>query len=130
MPFEVTLDEERAIVRVRVYGAATHAEHLAARREAARLSVSRGWPRVLTDLRDLKTKAAVSTMTCYEFGSTYQEEQGGRVCRFATLMPLDAQAREDVKFTTTVGANRGTIVRLFTDEQQALEWLLEPSAGR
>ncbi|MFH1144805.1 MAG: hypothetical protein V1774_09705 [Candidatus Eisenbacteria bacterium] len=126
MPHEISLDERNAVVRVRVSGAATHEEHLAARLEAAGLCRAKGWPRMLVDLRDLKTAETVTTVSCFEFGSSYRTADLPDACRIAHILPQAARARRDVEFVATVGLNRGILLRNFTDSDEAMRWLVQP----
>ena len=98
MPYEVTADEQAAIVRVRVWGLASDEDHRAARREAAQMCNSRVWPRMLVDLRDLQLTDTVTAARCFRFGSTYHEQGISRDCRLATLLPRAAEARRENVF--------------------------------
>lgn len=129
MAYEVTADEQAAIVRVTVRGAAKHEEHLAARREAGQACQARGWPRMLVDLREMETSGGLTTAGCFEFGTTYRDAGVPYACRLACVLPLSPQARRDVEFTTTVGMNRGIILRNFTDLGEAQRWLAREETG-
>jgi hypothetical protein len=122
MPYEVSFDKIERIVKVRVSGPATRDDHFSARNEALRLCQENRCSRLLVDLHELNTEH-VSTGGCFTFGESVVRSLPG--IRLAHVLPKDARSREDVKFTSTVEANRGGLVREFDGIEEARGWLLE-----
>ena len=120
-PYSVSFDEEAGVVTVRVVGAATHKDHCMAREEALDLCRAKGCSRLLVDLRELSTERS-STMTCFSFGESLA--RAPQRLRLAHVLPKDLESRRDVKFTSTVEANRGMTSREFDSIEEAGEWLL------
>jgi hypothetical protein len=121
MPYTASYREEDGIVHVRVWGEATHDEHAAAREEAVRLCTVNHCSRMLVDLRELSTRR-VTTLSCFSFGEAMAQESRG--LRLAHVLPEEARSREDVRFTSTVEANRGVSSREFDSIDDATAWLL------
>jgi len=119
--FSVSLDQNGDIVIVRVVGDAAHEDHCAAMDEAVRLCREHKCSRLLVDLRELSTVRS-STMSCYSFG----EALAGAPLplRVAHVLPADDKSAEDVRFTSTVVANRGKPTGEFKSIEEARRWLL------
>lgn len=120
-PYMVSFDEDTGIIIVRVIGNATHEDHCAARDEAIQLCLSNKCSNLLVDLRELSTERS-STMTCFAFGESLAEKS--QHFRIAHVLPRDVKSVEDVKFTSTVEANRGIITEEFENIEEARRWLL------
>jgi hypothetical protein len=125
MPYHVAYDDQAAVVRARVYGPALHPDHKAARAEAARLCREHDCKRLLVDLRDLTTAPDVSTMSCFDFASGYQDAGLPAGTRISHVMPADSKAFGVVDLTTTFALNRGVTIRNFRTLPEAEDWLLE-----
>jgi hypothetical protein len=122
MPYKVSFDETDRIIKVQVFGLAAHADHCAARDEAWKFCRENECPRILVDLRKLNTERS-STVDCFSFGQSLAQSSPG--VRFALVMPKQAKSKQDVKFTTTVEANRGVQVQTFDTIEEARKWLLK-----
>jgi len=123
MAYEITIDRERKIVEVVVRGAVTHEEHMAARAATGKVLCENGYTRLLVDLRELLTQGVISTITCYDFGASYTQGGISPDCKIAHVLPLDRSALQDVHFITTVGINRGNLIREFSEVEEAKGWL-------
>jgi hypothetical protein len=123
MAYEIRIDRERKIVEVVVSGAATHEEHMAARAATGKVLCESGYRRLLVDLRELLTEGVISTLACYEFGASYTQGGIPPDCKIAHVLPFDPVALQDVHFTTTVGINRGNLIREFSEVEEARGWL-------
>jgi hypothetical protein len=120
--YKVFFDEKNRVVMVRVFGEATHKVHCAALEEAAQMCGEKNCLKILVDLRDLNTVKS-STMQCYSFGEALAEKLRG-LC-LALVLPRGTKSSEDVRFASTVGANRGVVTGEFQDMDDALAWLEE-----
>ena len=74
--------------------------------------------RILHDLRD-----AQIDLETYEIYNTPErvKEAGYSTSRRALIFSSDAQ---DFSFFETVSSNKGQLVRVFTDDKEAIDWLL------
>ncbi|MBN1764103.1 MAG: hypothetical protein JW860_02505 [Sedimentisphaerales bacterium] len=122
MPYEVIYNESDGIVGVRVWGEATENEHYAAREEAFRLCREHDCIRLLVDLHELSTKHS-TVNGCFSFGESLAKISPG--IRIAHIMPTDSLSIKDVRFTTTVEANRGVQTCSFNTAEEARTWLLK-----
>lgn len=103
-------------------GSVTHEEHCAAREEAVRLCKSNECSKLLVDLRELCTDRS-STLSCFLFGESLAKEP--QYLCIAHVLPKDPTSAKDIKFTSTVEANRGKSTREFESIAEAERWLLE-----
>ena len=120
--YSVRFDEDAGIVVVRVAGDATHEDHCAAQQEAVRLCQEHKCSNLLVDLRDLSTRHS-STISCFSFGESLAAAPLN--LRVAHVLPEDARSAGDVRFTSTVVANRGMPTGEFKNIEEARRWLLE-----
>jgi hypothetical protein len=123
MPYKVSYDKQNNVVLVYVSGRVTHEEHLSARNDAFRLCKENKCSSMLVDLLHLNTEKS-SVTGCFEFGESLARGDILPATRIAHVLPTDPKSIEDVKFTTTVAANRGRITALFETLEQAMQWLL------
>ena len=130
MPWSVTFDDADGIAVVRVWGEARPEDHWAAQNEAVRVCGEKRCSRLLVDLRELST-ALSSTTDCLDFGQSLARKATS--IRLAHVVPRDAKSKADVRFTSTVEANRGAVSREFETVEEARKWLLtqgcEPAGG-
>ncbi|MCU0639975.1 MAG: hypothetical protein MUF59_08910 [Candidatus Krumholzibacteria bacterium] len=119
--YSVRFDEDWGIVVVRVVGNAAHEDHCAAQQEAVRLCLEHKCSYLLVDLRDLSTRLS-STMSCFSFGESLASAP--LHLRVAHVLPQDARSAGDVRFTSTVVANRGMPTGEFKSIEEARRWLL------
>jgi hypothetical protein len=62
-------------------------------------------------------------MGCFSFGEKVADSM--RHLRLAHVLPGDDKSKADVRFTSTVEANRGILSREFDTVEKAQQWLLE-----
>jgi hypothetical protein len=122
MPYTVAFSEKDGIVYVRISGATSKEDHYAARDEAFRLCQQHGCARLLVDLRELDT-SEFSTTRCFAFGESTARTPP--YARIAHVLPPSGKSRADVRFTSTVEANRGKPTGEFETTEEARRWLLE-----
>jgi hypothetical protein len=122
MPYSVTLDEKEGIVRVALSGQLTHADHCSVLDEVLRIHQAAGASRILVDMRELDTVRS-SAMDCFSFGESLAKKMPS--VRIAHVVPVDTKSRRDVRFTSTVEANRGVVSAQFETLDEAEGWLLK-----
>ena len=121
-PYTVSYDAAAGHVTVRVVGSATHEDHCAARDEAVLLCKRNACFRLLVDLGGLSTVRS-STVSCFSFGASLANEP--QHYRIAHVLPRDVKSAADVRFTSTVEANRGITSGEFQSIEEAEQWLRE-----
>ena len=121
MPFEISLDEERAMIVARHYGKITVDEINVSRSKIGRIAQERGWSRVFIDAREIRTRFSVTEV--FELGTTNVDH--GFTWSMKLAIIVEDVDLENARFYETVSQNRGTNVRLFESEQEALAWLIE-----
>lgn len=124
MPYEIAPLKTENVVRLRVFGA-THLPELdAASSEALAMCRNNRCRKMLVDLKEMETSRFVSTIDWYEFGKRFAR-QGSRIkLRVAFVAPVEAAALRDVRFISSVIANRGIINRELPHRKMALAWLM------
>lgn len=60
--------------------------------------------------------------------SSYNDNITRRI-RIAVVAPISEEARQDIQFYETVCLNRGWNARVFTERQEAIDWLLNRGVG-
>lgn len=76
----------------------------------------------LVDTSDIEL--AASSLDIINLPNQYAAEHINRFTRIALIQPTSAASRESVHFYETVCVNRGWFVKIFTDRQSAMDWLL------
>jgi hypothetical protein len=122
--YDVSVDEQGRILRVRLQDAVPFEEHLAARERVLELCRQHGFHRILVDARELKGAALPTTLDLFEFGSTWPILAGEHSVRVAGVLPHDPHVREWLSFGERVGMNRGFYTTSFENLEQARAWLL------
>ncbi|HUI92077.1 MAG TPA: hypothetical protein VLX68_07510 [Chitinivibrionales bacterium] len=122
MPFSISYDPNDGIVCVQISGDATHEAYCGFRDEALRMYREKSCSCLLVDLRNLVTSKS-SILTCFDFGQSFAHVLPH--LRIAHVLPEDEKSRNDVVFTSTVGANRGLISKEFMTVEEAKQWQME-----
>jgi len=80
---------------------------------------------------DSKLEVAVSTNDIFKMPQFYEDAQAHRGSRWALIQPPEGPGLKALRFYETVCRNRGWLVKLFTDRQAAIDWLLnEPDTDK
>lgn len=121
MGYEITVDEGRGIVEIRLFHEMAHAAHVTAKSELLESCRARGIRKILLDATDLTGKPTVTDL--FEFGASWADiaKQGPIV--LAGVPPTDAAAREWWRIGETVAINRGLVTRTFDNLENARAWL-------
>ena len=120
MSYEIKVNDALSIIEVKHEGPVDIDEMRAAREETAKYLTDNESRRVLVDIRN--ATLGPTTMELFGFNASYRD-----------LLPLDVEiaivyssetaSREDILFVETVARNRGVLLRIFTDRNEALDWL-------
>lgn len=86
-----------------------------------------GVPRLLADVRGVRRFEALDTTTRFQLGKRAAELASGKV---RVAMVLTPEQIDPERFGESVARNRGLDVDLFTNEVEALGWLVGPDAIR
>lgn len=89
--------------------------------EAVASGLNHGLNRVLVDSRDMTLE--MTTLAIYNLPKTLMELGLERTDRVAHVVSPNGPGNRDLEFYETVSRNRGLQVRLFSDQDAALDWL-------
>ena len=115
----IDLMKESGCVRLLLVGEVTRSDVETARSEAAVALGKFGWNKLLIDTTTSESK--ISDLDNYEITIDH-DSYLPRTLRTA-IVHLPSEI-ETLKFIENVGVNRGMNMRLFTNEREALDWLL------
>ena len=107
-------------VRLSLFDELSLTDHEIARTEAALALTENGWNKLLIDAVHAKPK--MSAFDNYDFT---KEHQLHFPVSLQTAIIHHPDATEYFKFIEDLAVNRGMELKLFTDEIQAIDWLLE-----
>jgi hypothetical protein len=98
--------------------------------ELIELGKREGLNRFLVDAADMTLAPSTSLVDAYDLPTRQYVEQGAdRQCRVAIYLPDSARARDAVRFYETACVNRGWMVKVFSERQEAVKWLAQGGAG-
>ncbi|MBU0517873.1 STAS/SEC14 domain-containing protein [bacterium] len=121
MPTEIKYLSGEKIVLIKHSGIISAAELRENTIEAARLVKEHGTTRILADNSDMVTSA--KTIDLFELPKIYDELGVSKASKIAIVMNLVDGRKDMYQFYETVCRNRGYDVRLFADEESAMNWL-------
>lgn len=113
---EVYVNEKEGIIEVVSSGVITRQDMESTRDKLQRILGEKGISRVLIDTARLRSLP--STMDLFEVWETYSRD-----FKTALLVTASNPINKDIAFAETVGVNRGQIVKMFWDEEEARRWL-------
>lgn len=120
MKASVSYDDDRAICLVRVGGTISDRDDVRSFFEPARpLLEKRGGKRVLFDMRE----AEIAAGTLETFDTAAQPESWGWDKSYMAAV-VYSEITENARFLETVGVNRGIMIKVFDDVDEATAWLL------
>ena len=117
MPDELTINEELQIIEIRSQGEVRLEDAAESMKKAIRIHEEIGINRLLIDTAEL-TKLP-STVSVFNFFSQVSDD-----LFFAIIVKEESFSGEMLSFGETVAVNRGKNVKVFTNREVALEWLL------
>ncbi|ASC71265.1 hypothetical protein XM38_022170 [Halomicronema hongdechloris C2206] len=123
MPFTVTYNTELAIVETIFFGLVSADEAAREIVESHQLAVEKDCRLFFTDLS--RAELQLSLVDVYGMPDTYEKMGWERRVRIAFIPPSGDEGRHLAEFYETVGVNRGWTVKIFSNKQQAVQWLIE-----
>ena len=134
MPSTLEYNPELGIVQLKYVGRVTGDEFKETTFEAQDLAKKNNTNLFLIDDSELEDAGLLHDL--YNLPALYEELGVDRVSKVALLLPrLSAAAAEDARFYETICVNRGWLVKVFTERQEAINWLTnknlsnKPDAG-
>lgn len=118
MPDEIRVNESDKIIEVFTSGVLTRKDMENTKEKFIQINAEKSINRVLIDTTRLEY--APSTFDIFEALAT--QPMGFKIAILFT--PLSA-ITDDIYFAETVGSNRGVIIKAFSDESEARQWLGE-----
>lgn len=123
MPWHVIPIAAHPVVELQLTGLMTSAELTEAVAETVRAVREHGVARVLADCRTLA--GGHSVFDLYSLASSVADHTAGRSFKEAVILPDNPRAAELANFWKTTCFNRGLQVRIFSDRETAVAWLVE-----
>lgn len=120
MSYEINVDSTLEIVEIKHDGPVDIDEMRAAREETAQHIADSKSKRILVDIRNSVLNPTV--MELFGFNASYHDSLPINI-RIAIVYSSESPNREDLLFMETVARNRRVLLRIFTDRDEALDWL-------
>ena len=120
MLYEIKVNGTLSIIEVKHEGPVDIDEMCAAREETAQHLTDNKFKRVFVDIRNATLNP--TTMELFGFNASYHDLLPLGV-RIAIVYSSESANREDILFVETVARNRRTLLKIFTDRDEALDWL-------
>ena len=126
MTHDIRVLDDDGIVEIVHTGRMTIVEATESRTEAAAIMFDRDLTLILADVS--QTDHDENTGDLLEFNSSHYDvfPAGSRL---AVVIPADPSKAESARFAETVAVNRGILMRIFLDREEALEWLRKGSGA-
>jgi len=121
MPYEISQDGSNELIYLRFLGGSSHQEHLDSRVEAIELCRGTGYKRLVVDTSKEEPMMPGSTLDLYEFGKNFTTGDFPAGLKIAVVD--EEGVKPDIEFVTNVMRNRGFLVELFNNADEAVEWL-------
>ena len=122
MPWTYKHNQTLQIVEVVYEGCITASDVREITSEFIALEKEKGLNRFFIDTTEMKLEA--SLLDAYRLPTEqYIEEKADRLGRVAIIPPTCPKSKEVVRFYETVCINRGWMVRIFSERQEAIDWL-------
>ena len=123
MTCELKIDSSSGVIELVLSGVVSGAELRKATSEGIALTKDLEKTRCLIDASDQEETGTI--LDLYDLPDQYAEEGLDRRTRLALLMPTRDELHEITTFYGALCVNRGWQVRLFSDREEALDWLTE-----
>ena len=120
MAHSIELVKDANYVRLSLVGELTGADHKIARADAVLALSENGWDKLLIDAVHAKPKMSVVDDLTFT-----RDHQLHFPASLRTAIIHHPKATEGFRFIENVGQNRGMFIKRFTDQIQALDWLLD-----
>ena len=121
MAWKVEVDTERGFIHSVYSGVLTKEDVLAATAETLKIAAGKGPQKFLTEWAD--ATSTLSTSEIFGIPGEWDKAKISRRSVLALVVPKDGPQWEDAVFYETVCQNRGWRVRVFTQRDDAIEWL-------
>jgi len=127
MSLAVKFNSELGIVESEFSDLVTDEELEAEAVQSIALARENGTNLYLSDATQATFRVAIASV--FDLPAVHDDHKLARPVRIAVLPPASEEGKEVVKFYETVCVNRGWSVKLFSDRNEALEWLLQSKDG-
>ena len=126
MPYQTKITEEREYLRVEVTGDRTQGKEaedaISTLSQIADICHKKGLSRILMSSN---LSRLLPTMAAFDVAKTPEAFGWSRSFKLA-VVNLSRESKEELLFAETVAVNRGyRLFKIFNDEEEAKEWLLE-----
>ena len=123
MSYDLTYKKEKGILKVKVSGMRSFKTVLSVITDIQQICLKQNTPRVLIDVRELK--GHLKTMEAYELPAfVFPKIRENSIIEKSAIVDLE-ESRDFFSFFENVSVNRGFNLRVFTDMEDATEWLAD-----
>ena len=137
MPWTCKHNSTLKIIEVFYTGQITGRDLQEVTSELINLEIEKGMNRFLIDTTEMRLPPSFSLIDLYDLPSKqYLEDEADRHGRVAVVfLPTSSTAKKAAEFYETVCRNRGWMVKVFSERQEAVNWLTlstssnKPDAG-
>lgn len=123
MPYQIRYVEKYDLVETLYMGSMSIDEVQTAAMDTLRTAQAHQTLRLLGDC--LQLEGGASLFDIYELASLFEAVPQARFFKEAIILPTLPKPLEEMQFYETTTRNRGFNVRVFTDRDEAIAWLLE-----
>ena len=121
MTWDVRYLDDKKIVYIASKGSSTYQDYVEQTRKALQLCKEHNTHLLLGDYSTEKSKAAIFEV--FYLPALYDKLGADKRNKFAVIVPASEDEKGIYQFYETICINRGRIVKLFRDKNDALEWL-------
>ena len=121
MAWKVEIDTDTGFIHTVYSGIVTKEDIIASMTETLKMLEGKGPQKIFTEWLDATSK--LSTMEIFDIPGEWEAAGAYRGSVLAVVVPKDAQSLKDAKFYENTCCNRGWRVRVFTQRNDAIEWL-------
>lgn len=125
MPYEIQINHTDRIVEVTFSGLCRLSDLKDAVIDALVAAKEFNIELFLSDCRQFIPERENNIMNSYELSKFYSEVSPNVLYHEAIISPPDEEIKAGLKFFETASVNRGFFVKVFTDKDEALSWLLK-----
>ncbi len=127
MPWQIKQPENAPIIEIQYSGVVTPADLAQGVGGVLELVKRQGITRVLTDCTSIT--GGPSPVELFFRAESAAPTSIAYAVREAVLLPRSSVVARDVEFWETTCRNRGLQTKVFTDREEAIDWLLESKHG-
>ncbi len=121
MAWKIDLDAEQGFIHTIYSGIVTKSDILDSTTETLKMLSGKGPQKFLSEWID--SSSTLTTTEIYAIPGEWEDAEANRGSVLALVVPDNPKSLQDAKFYENTCVNRGWRVRVFTQRNDAIEWL-------